>query len=116
MFPISILINPIALLLSFSTATGVFVHDMQLDKAAVTALTIPVMMASYEAVGSSLPQVGASHTHSERGPLSQALHGLRSNSTPRMLPREDNRKYVLSKKVVKGIHAFDGYYMPLSLS
>lgn len=116
MFPISILINPIAVALSLSTATGIFMHDMQLDKAAITALAIPAMMASYEPMTSRAPQTGASHTHSERGSLTQAVHDLRSNTTPRMAPRDDTRKYVLSKKVVKGIHAFDGYYVPLSLS
>jgi hypothetical protein len=98
--------------MSLCTSTGVFIHDMQLDKAAATALALPAVMASYQSVGSTY--AGVEHTHVERGSLAQAVHDLRSNTTPRMLPRDDNRKYVLSKKVVKGIHAFDGYYMPLS--
>lgn len=111
MSPLSLILSPCAFVLSLCTATGVFVHDMQLDKATVTALTIPVFAgASYDK--SSVPQTGANHTHVERGSLSQALHDLRS-TTPRMQPRDDSRKHVLAKRVVRGVHAFDGYYVPL---
>lgn len=110
MFPFSFILSPCALALSICTSTGVFVHDMHLDKAAVTALSMPVVTAAYEKA--SIPQIGASHTHTERGSLSQTLHDLRS-TTPRMLPREDQRKHVLAKRVVRGVHAFDGYYTPL---
>lgn len=106
MFALNILLNPCTLAVSLCTATGVFVHDMQLDKAAVTAISHAVA-APYEA--GSL-QTGASHTHVERSSL-QSVHDLRS-ATPRMLPRDDHRKHVLSKRVVKGVHVFDGYYLP----
>lgn len=110
MFPINIILSPVVFLLSLSTAAGVFVHDMQLDKATVTALSLPVMLMSYDHAG--LTHATENHTHIERGPLSQALHDLKS-TTPRMLPRDDHRKHVLAKRVVRGVHAFDGYYMPL---
>lgn len=79
---------------------------MHLDKAAVTAFSHSVS-APYDA--GSL-QTGANHTHVERSSL-QAVHDLRS-ATPRMAPRDDHRHHVLSKRVVKGVHAFDGYYFP----
>lgn len=108
MFPIQLILSPCVALLSMCTATGVFMHDTQLDKATTTALKNAAVVA-YDT--SALPQSGAHHTHSERSPLAQALHDLRS-STPRMQPRDDHRKHVLAKRVVRGVHAFDSYYLP----
>ena len=112
MFPFVLLINPCSLALSICTASGVFVHDMQLDKA-ITTMTMPVVTSSYSVADASASLGGNSHTHTERGSMSEAVQHLRSATTSRMLPREDSRKYVLSKKVVRGVHAFDGYYQPL---
>lgn len=100
-------------LLSLTTALGVFVHDTKMDQAAVTALALPVAILGLESVEKPLKITGDPHTHSERGSLSQAIRGI-NGGTPRIQPRDDDKKYHLQKKVAKGVHAFDGYYMPLS--
>lgn len=110
MFPA--LINPLAILVSLSTATGVFVHDTKIDKA-TTVMTAPAVMAAYEA---STKQAGLSpdlHTHAERGSLTQAVHDLKTQN-PRIQPRNnEDKKHLLQKRVAKGHHAFDNYNLPI---
>ena len=100
-------------LVSLMTAAGVFMHDTKLDQATITALALPVTALGLESVAKPLKMTGDPHTHSERGSLSQAIRGI-NGGTPRVQPRDDDKKYHLQKKVAKGVHAFDGYYMPLS--
>ena len=111
MFPF--LINPITtIFVSISTATGVFVHDTHIDKAAATALTAPAVMA-YEANTKQMSLIPDLHTHSERGSLSQAVHDLKTQN-PRIQPRAtEDKKHLLQKRVAKGHHAFDNYSLPI---
>lgn len=106
--------SPLVIVLSLTTATGLFVHDLHIDKATKLSLALPAAIATYKALeGAAQFSDMGSHTHTERSSMAEAVQHLRSATTSRMLPREDSRKYVLSKKVAKGVHAFDGYYMPL---
>lgn len=110
MFP-AILINPLAILVSLSTATGVFVHDTHIDKAA-TALVAPAIIA-YEANTKQLSLAPDLHTHAERGALSQAVHELKA-ANPRIQPRiSEDKKHLLQKRVARGHHAFDNYSLPI---
>lgn len=101
------------LTLSLLTAVGVLLHDTRIDKATTVALTVPVALVAIDTVGKFAQLSGDPHTHSERGSLSQAVRSINS-STPRIQPRDDDKRYHLQKKVAKGVHAFDGYYFPLS--
>jgi hypothetical protein len=108
------LIQFFAIAISLTTAVGVLIHDTKIDQATTTALAVPIVMAGFESIDRQTKFAGDPHTHSERSSLSQAIRDLRaSGGTPRVQPRDDDKKYHLQKKVAKGTHAFDGYYMPL---
>lgn len=102
----------IALTFALTTLFGVLVHDTKLDKATTIALTVPFALMSYELGAQASKLSSEGHTHVERVSLSNAVRDLQ-NATPRIQPRDDNKKSSLPKNVVRGVHAFDGYYMPL---
>lgn len=107
------LLNPLVILLSLSTATGVLVHDMRLDRAATTALALPTPLASYDTPG-KLGNLGVDqHTHVERQAFSQAVNDFQ-NKVPRLQPRViEDKKHLLQKRIMRGHHAFDNYHLPL---
>ena len=111
MFPIQILQQTV-ISFALTTSFGVLVHDTKIDHATSVALALPVALAGYE-LGPQVPKLGSEgHTHIERVSLANAIRDLHAG-TPRIQPREDYKRFSLSKHVVKGVHAFDGYYMPL---
>lgn len=105
------ILNPIAIAISLSTATGIFVHDTKIDKA-VTTLSLPPAIASTTAASAKVMLDGMPHTHSERTSFAQAVHDLKTQN-PRIQPRGDNKKHALPKRVAKGHHAFDNYNLPV---
>lgn len=110
----NLILNPMLIALSLSTATGVFVHDMKLDKATVVALALPSVVASYDAAAKLAQLAPDLHAHSERGSLSQAIHDLKA-SNPRVQPRtNDDKKHLMQKHVSRGTHPYDAYYVPLA--
>jgi hypothetical protein len=98
---------------SLSTATGVIMHDMSIDKAAVAALDASVYHTSSHEVAAKQMVVGPElHTHVERGSLSQTVHSIKT-AHPRQQPRShEDKKYVL-QKAPRGYHPFDNYTLPL---
>lgn len=95
MFPL--LINPIPLIITLSTAFGVLIHDTQIDKATSTALTMPALIAAYGAADIAL-KLNDPHVHNERASLSEGVRDLKA-SQPRVQPRNgDDKKYVTQKK------------------
>lgn len=111
MFPSQIIQQSV---ISFTLATtfGVLIHDTKLDQATSVALTLPIALVGYE-MGAQIAKLGSEgHTHVERVSLANAVRDLHAG-TPRIQPRDDHKKFTLQKHVVKGVHAFDGYYMPL---
>jgi hypothetical protein len=110
----SLIINPLAIIVSLTTACGVFVHDMKIDKFTMAALALPAVVASYDA-GSKLAQLSPDlHTHSERLSLSQAVNDLRAQQ-PRVQPRtNDDKKHLLQRHAVRGAHTFDTYNLPIA--
>lgn len=106
-------INSTALIVSLSTATGVLLHDMRIDKAMTTALAVPASQAVYETGGKLVNFTTDLHTHTERNSFSQAVHDLNSQ-TPRVQPRNmEDRKHLLPKYAARGHHAFDNYNLPI---
>lgn len=103
-----------AIALSLITALGIFVHDMKIDKFTMTALALPVVIATFE-VGAKLSFLASdSHTHVERASLSQAVADLRTPS-PRVQPRSsDDKKYLQQRYGVRGSQFFDSYHLPLA--
>ena len=97
MFPI---INPTALAFTLFTTFGVLVHDTQLDRAALAAVVPVVSFASFAAFDSVMKS-GDSHVHVERVHGPNTLATLRM-SVPRIQPRDEDRRYIQSKKVYFG--------------
>jgi hypothetical protein len=114
MSPLSLLLTPLSILLSLSTAAGVFVHDTRIDKATLTVLSGPTVGTNSEASIKLVNHATDSHTHVERHTLSQSLHELKTDN-PRIQPRNNNeKKYVSQKNFGFGHNPFDSYALPLS--
>ena len=93
------IINPIALLFTLTTAFGVVIHDTQMDKAATVALTLPALtLILYAAVDAGVKSSDP-HVHVERASAPGHINTLRA-MTPRLQPREDDRRHIHTKKLL----------------
>jgi hypothetical protein len=106
------ILNPLAIIVSLSTASGVLVHDTKIDRAAAVALAAPAIMASYDAPNKVISFGGDAHTHVERASFAGAMNTL-SGHTPSVQPRSDDKKHLMQKHVARGHHAFDNYNLPI---
>lgn len=114
MYPLSLLLTPLSVFLSLSTATGVLVHDTRVDKAAMAALSTPSVAGSGQADSKLVNMSGDAHTHTERHSLSQAVRDLKADN-PRVHPRANaDKKYLSQKNLGLGHNPFDGYATPLA--
>lgn len=96
-----------AIALSLSTASGVLIHDTNIDKVVLKA------MSQHEDTVVTSINAKIPHTHSERGSLHQAIRDLNA-SQPRTQPRgQEDRKYVQAKPSARGHHPFDNYTLPM---
>lgn len=103
-----------AIALSLLTAVGIFVHDMKIDKFTMTALALPVVMATFEAGSKFSIFASDAHTHIERASLSQAISDLRAPSH-RIQPRSgSDKKYLQQRYGVRGSQFFDSYHVPVA--
>ena len=104
MFPI--LLNPLPLLLTISTAFGVLVHDTQLAHVAQVA-GVPAISASYISTSEIAQKFADQHPHVERMNLGRSTSG-----EPSIQPRNDqDKKYIAQKKFNSNSTATD-YYWP----
>ncbi len=109
----AVFLNPLAILMSFSTATGVLIHDMHIDNAAAAVMAMPGSLAHYETSNKLAGLDGTTHTHVERGAYSQPVAQLHGD-TPRLQPRaSEDKKHLLQKRVMRRHHAFDNYNLPI---
>lgn len=108
---ISNFINIAAVAISLVTASGIFLHDTRIDRAATTAITVPTEVIA-EATSTDKLNWDA-HTHVERLTFSQTVRDLQSSSNPRVQPRTDDKKHLLQNRVMRGHHPFDNYNLPL---
>lgn len=106
------ILNPIAILISLTTASGILVHDTKIDKVASVALSAPAVIATYDAPSKLASFGGEAHTHVERASFSQTVNTLNAH-TPSLQPRTDDKKHLMQKHVTRGHHAFDNYNLPL---
>lgn len=95
------------ILISLSTVMSVFLHDMRLDRIAVS---LPVdSLYNIGHVNKSGGFFDMVHTHVERLSLLNVSEESR-NSSPKMQPRlTENKRHLIQKRVMKGYHPFDGY-------
>jgi hypothetical protein len=106
-------INPLAILISLSTTSGLLVHDTHIDSAAITALALPTVLASNDITTKLAGFGGEGHTHVERSSFSQTINALNSH-IPGMQPRaNEDKKHLMQKHVGRGHHAFDSYNLPI---
>jgi len=93
-------INTIPLVFTLLTAFGVMVHDTKIDSATSLALTAPIALVTYASVD-ALMKSGDSHVHVEKISGPKQLSNLKV-TTPRIQPRDDDRRYIQTKKVFFG--------------
>lgn len=105
------ILNSVAIVMSLVTASGVFLHDTRIDKAATTAMTNPAIVLNDATSTDKLINWDA-HASEERSSFSQAVRDLQS-TTPRIQPRSDSKKHLLQNRVMRGHHPFDNYNLPL---
>lgn len=106
-------INSFVILVSLATATGIFLHDTRIDKAASVA-ALPIASVNAEA-GAKLVHSSPNdfHNHIERGSVARAVSVLHS-STPGIAPRvSEDKKHLMQRHISRGHHAFDNYNLPL---
>lgn len=93
--------------LSMTTATGMLVHDLRIDKATIAAVS-PAVYANFEAAN-KLVNFGEMHTHVERNVMSQLVgHEPLINSR-----FNETKKHLMQKHAGRGHHAFDNYNLPI---
>lgn len=99
--------------LSLLTATGIFIHDGRIDRAA-TVRPISFKHASDSGAAGGAGDAGLTgnpHTHPEKA--GRTLKGFAYQS-PSINPRESrSKKYMLQNAEPRGRHAFDNYYLPI---
>lgn len=103
-------VNITAMVISLVTASGIFLHDTRIDKAATTAFTNPAIILTDSMSMDKLNW--DAHVHQERTSISQMIREV-ENTTPRIQPRNDNKKHLLQNRVSRGHHPFDHYNIPL---
>ena len=92
-------VHPLAIAFTLATTAGVVMHDTQLDRATTVALALPAAAAiTYAGVDNAIKS-GDAHVHVERAEAPK--QNIRA-ATPRLQPRDDDRRYLLNKKVYFG--------------
>lgn len=90
-------VNPITLAFTVATAFGVLAHDTQFDQMTAIAVTTPTTLV----YGVGDASKGGEHVHVEKVSMNRQLGAFRIN-VPRTQTRDDDRRYIVSKKVVLG--------------
>ncbi len=97
--------TPISFLISLAALAGVALHDTKVDKLATSFVGVPAL-ASVTESGNKI--ASDPHTHVERMSMSDV-----KASQPRIMPKTEQKKYLLQRNAPKGTHQFDGYVLPL---
>jgi hypothetical protein len=98
------------LILTLTTGLSVLIHEAQFSNVAVTALQIPFISedSSDVALRSNEP-----HLHTERVVVSRSVQQLGLKS-PIVQPREQDKKYVSSKRLSTNSMGDSNYSWPLT--
>lgn len=90
------LIKPLAIVLVFTTALGILLHDTKIDKAAKVALHAPAALATTGFAAASVAKMD--HVHVERASAPK-MNSIFNSTLPKFSPpRDDDRRYIQSKK------------------
>lgn len=87
--------------LAVITVFGILIHDTKFDQATAVALAVPIGLTLSLAHVGELK--GDAHTHVERVSAEKTVQFV--NGMPKIQPRNDHRKYLLTKGV-------DGFNAP----
>jgi hypothetical protein len=98
------LFHRLAISLALIIMFGVLVHDTKFDKA--FKLAVPAAAAAAVAAHALDIAGGHAHTHVERVSVSSAFA-----ASPSMQPRDDHRRYYLSKKTTRTDDFFGGSHI-----
>ena len=92
-------INVLSIALVFTTAFGIVMHDMHVEKAATYIATAPAAYANSE--DTHLERVISQnfHTHVERASAPRVSPAFRSTLPKTQPPRGDTRRYMQTKKL-----------------
>lgn len=107
--------NGLLAMVSLLTATGVFMHDTRVDKAALTAVSTPNKVRSSSApIASRFSKFisADAHTHPDHNAAKSLISGF-THKAPSIHPREHHRRHMLQKFEPRGRHAFDNYNLPV---
>jgi hypothetical protein len=104
-----ILLNFLTAIASLSTMAGIFVHDTTIDRFATMALSMPTSATTdYESSNRIANFGGELHAHTEQISIVRLV-----GDNPRVQPRNDEKKHLLQKRVMRGHHPFDNYNLPI---
>lgn len=91
------LIKPLPFIIMAITTVGILSHEMHIDRATTVAVALPAAAAAAGVVGASEKIISQNyHTHVERASIPKFSSSL-PNVQP---PRDDDRRYVQSKKLL----------------
>jgi hypothetical protein len=103
MLPISL--NPLPILVTLTAAFSVFVHDSQLDYAAISAIAVvPAAIMTTDIMNLGANQ----HVHAERGSFARTARSNQAATPPR---NEDEKKYIAQRRLL-GDSFGSEYYWP----
>ncbi len=105
---INIIFTQLIALLSLVTASGVLIHDTNLDKAFASALHKPISKDMNTDTNANFRAGSQPHTHAEH--LSVAKN---RGDSAKVLPRDRDRKRTEIKRASRGYHG-NNYCMPLA--
>ena len=96
---LSEILNPITVLISLTAVFGVFAHDTQLDKALVTAVSTPAVVADYGVSPVKLLTVDQ-HIHFDSGSFSGYTYEFGSQQPATQPRNEDEKKYIAQRRLM----------------
>jgi len=92
------IINPLTILISLTAVFGVFMHDTQIDKALVTAISSPAYSERINSESLKLPSI-EQHIHAEN--TSFASNSNLNSQVPATQPRnQDDKKYMAGRRLM----------------
>ena len=103
----NIIVSQMIAILSLVTASGVLIHDTNIDKAFASAVYKPVNKEMNTDTNAAMRAGSNPHTHAEH------MSVRHQGDAAKALPRERDRKRLAIKRVAQGYHG-NGICMPLA--
>src|SRR5690606_21970442 len=99
--PMKTIIQPLPIIITLITAAGILMHEMHIDRASTVAVTAAAAVAGVATVAASESLISNNyHTHVDRASMPRINGAFRSSLPNIQPPRDDDRKYIQSKKLL----------------